>query len=104
MGAAAELDDSGAQGHEALASIFAARKEDGSFDEGMERKLDDLLRAGSKKRVRVNADNESFHIRDGISGIQRGGAVQERGERWSRVVLPETMGRSQAQQETGGSG
>ena len=60
------------KGSEALASIFAARKEDGSFDAEMEQKLDDLLRAGAKKRVRVNADNDSFHNRDGVAGVQRG--------------------------------
>lgn len=60
------------KGSEALASIFSQRKEDGTFDQGMEKKLDDLLRAGAKKRVRVNADNETFHNRDGMAGVQRG--------------------------------
>jgi hypothetical protein len=60
------------KGNEALSVIFAARKEDGSFDAEMERKLDDLLHAGAKKRVRVNADNDTFHNRGGVAGIQRG--------------------------------
>ena len=49
------------KGSAALAPIFAQRKSDGRFDADMEEKLDNLLRAGNKKRVRVNTDNEDFH-------------------------------------------
>ena len=49
------------KGTSALAPIFKQRQKDGKFSPEMEQKLDDLLRAGNKKRVRVNADNETFH-------------------------------------------
>ena len=61
------------KGSAALAPIFRQRRQDGSFDAEMEQKLDDLLRAGSKTRVRVNTDNAEFHDADGSGGgIVRG--------------------------------
>ena len=45
------------KGSAALGPVFAQRQKDGKFNAEMEQKLDDLLRAGNKKRVRVNADN-----------------------------------------------
>ena len=59
------------KGTAALGPIFAQRKSDGKFDAEMEEKLDNLLRAGNKKRVRVNTDNEGFHnqVAQGKDGV-----------------------------------
>jgi len=52
------------KGSTALGPIFAQRQKDGKFNPEMEKKLDDLLRSGNKKRVRVNTDNENFHLKN----------------------------------------
>ena len=61
-----------AKGNSALKTIFQQRREGGQFNEDFDEKLDGLLRKGNKRRVRVNTDNENFHVKDGMSGIQRG--------------------------------
>ena len=61
------------KGSTALGPIFAQRKQDGKFNPEMEQKLDDLLRAGNKKIVRTNADNEAaFHMKGGAIGLSKG--------------------------------
>ena len=71
------------KGTSALAPIFKQRQKDGKFSPEMEQKLDDLLRAGNKKRVRVNADNETFHTvgkvesDDWRAGLKGGAIIKE---------------------------
>ena len=60
------------KGSAALGPVFEQRRINGKFDPAMEQKLDDLLRAGNKKRVRVNTDNEGFHMKGGAIGLSKG--------------------------------